>query len=179
MVPSTEPLCWSLQVPAAFITPPSARAGNSVLGQQRQHFIDLILSLLTCSVTVSWCISQMKYNIWLKRELSVPSSACSRAVEPSFSFSAFASLKLPCWSIPCGFIPGFISYWQKIFIPKHENLSCVLCLSILRLIYKANGLTQCHTIIKKLYICKSLGTFEKFSPFQPPLTSQNFRHNYG
>lgn len=53
---------------------------------------------------------------------------------------AFPLPLLPCWSIPCEFIPGFISYWQKIFVPKHENLSRVLCLSILRLIYKSNGL---------------------------------------
>lgn len=183
MVPSAEPLCWSLRVPAAFITPPLARAGNSVLGQQRQHFIYLILSLLTCSVTASWCISQMKYNIWLKRELSIPYSACSRALEPSSSFSAFASLKLcHCFhagASPVNLFQDLFHIGRKYLYQNTRNLSCVLCLSTLRLIYKANGLIQCHTIIKKLYICKSLGTFEKFPPFQPPLTPQNFRHNYG
>lgn len=107
------------------------------------------------------------------------------ALEPSSS-----SVFLQAWSFPSAIVSRlehplwiysriYFILAENIYTKNMRNLSCVLCLSILRVIYKANGLMQCHTILKKLYICKSLGTFQKFLPFQPPLTSQNLRHNYG
>lgn len=76
--------------------------------------------------------------------------------------------------------------YSRIYFILAENIYTKTWKSLLSLVSKhlkahlqGKWVMQCHTIIKKSYICKSLGTFEKFCPFQPPLTSQNFRNNCG
>lgn len=99
----------------------------------------------------------MKYAIRLNREQAVLCRACSQAPQLSPSFSALTSLKLSLYhyfhagTSHVNLFKALLHFGRKYFYQNMRNNSCVLCLSVFGLIYKANGLTQCHAIIKPSY----------------------------
>lgn len=148
--------------------PPSAMAGNSVLGQQRQHLIHPILFLLN-TITVSSCVSQMKYSIWLRgNKLSLPALALKLS---NSSISTFTNLKLClCSHFHAGsshvnLFWDLFHFGRKYLYQNMRSILCVLYLSILGLIYMANGLTECHTITKLSYTYVNPYALLRSSPF--------------
>ena len=112
----------------------------------------------------------MKYNVRLNREQAVSSSTCSRALQLGSSFSAFTSPKLSlCHYFHAGtphvnLFQDLLHFGRKYLHQNMRNILRVLCLSILGLICKADGLVQCHTVLKNSYTYVNPQALLKTSP---------------
>ena len=195
--PETDILCWMfyglqqshgtdharLLLPSSHL--PSPRLGT-VPGQQRQGITHLILLLLnrlnrsklTCFPDEVQCTAEQGTGCLFQHLLS--SSAARLFLQRFYKPKALPLPLLPRWHTPCEFIPGLTSFWQKIFTPKHEKyLTCLVSKHLRAHLQGRWACTVSYCSKEQLHIRKSPGTAENFSLFQPPLTSQNFRHDYG